>query len=108
MNLTKAIKFSFLILISFSLFLFSGCFNSVRYLKSGTFKKPNIWEKVIIKESKLSPDQKKIFSENGNPSYILIFPEARSDNENKKPVHEWVYEKEEKFFWFVDGSLVDY
>ena len=102
------LKTSLFFFITIFFFIPSGCSSKITYLEKGTFLKPNIWEKIEINDVKTSPDQKKIGSENGTPAYILTFFEANAEGKKGKPVHEWVYEKEEKFFWFVDGSLVDY
>ena len=101
-------KTSFSLFITAFLFISSGCSDKINYLKKGSFLKPNIWEKVEINNAKISSDQKNIFSENGTPTYILTFFEANSEGKKGRPVQEWVYEKEEKFFWFVNGNLVDY
>lgn len=101
-------KTSLFLFITSIFFISSSCSSKINYLKKGTFLKPNIWEKVEINNVKISSDQKNIFSENGTPTYILTFFEANSEGRKGRPVQEWVYEKEEKFFWFVDGNLVDY
>ena len=98
----------FLLFVTVNALNLPGCSDSVKYIKKGVFIKPYIWEKVEINTEKISSDQKKIFTENGPPTYILVYSEANSEEKKGSPVHEWVYEKEEKFFWFVDGSLVDY
>ena len=100
-------RFLLLLLITFA-FFFSGCSNKPAYIKKWNFVKPNIWDKVEIDTSKLSADQKKVLSENGTPTYIFTFFEANAEGKKGKPVHEWVYEKQEKYFWFADGNLVDY
>ena len=104
----KFFRKSFLLFFITSVFFSLSCSNKVAYLKKGVFIKPNIWELVEIDNDKVSADQKKIISEDGNPSYILTFLEINSEGEKGRLVHEWVYEKQEKFFWFVNGNLTDY
>ena len=104
----KFFKIPAMLIIAMALPLSLSCSGRPAYIKNSTFTKPNIWEKIEINSSKLSADQKKIFSENGTPSYIFTFFESNAEGKKGKPVQEWVYEKLEKFFWFDDGNLTDY
>ncbi len=100
--------FPFPALVLATFFFFStGCFNNVSYIDKGKFIKPNIWEKPLIDADELSGAQKKIYGELGSPTYILVYREAVSGREKPRKVEEWVYEKRDKFLWFVEGKLTD-
>ncbi|RMF94950.1 MAG: hypothetical protein D6734_06620 [Candidatus Schekmanbacteria bacterium] len=98
--------FFYIFLIIILTLLLSACANNVSYIKKGKFVKPNIWEKPVLKEKKLSAIQKKIYDELGPPSYILVYKEAVSGKEKPRKVEEWVYKEKDKFLWFVEGNLV--
>jgi len=100
-------KKSLFIIISLLSFSFAACSNSVPYIKNDNFIKPNIWDAPEIKVKNLSEGQKKIYSELGAPSYILVYKEAVSGKEEPREVHEWIYEKNDNLLWFVDGILTD-
>jgi hypothetical protein len=64
----------------------------------------NRWTGGRFEEKKLSNDEAAVYKELGTPEAVRFFRTV----ETRQRVYEWVYLKDERNVWFLEGTRVDY
>jgi hypothetical protein len=64
----------------------------------------NRWTGGRFEEKKLSNDEAAVYKELGTPEAVRFFRTV----ETRQRVYQWVYLKDERNVWFLEGTRVDY
>ena len=83
-----------------------GCTLQAPYMRGWDLAEgiDNRWTGGTFNEKKLSNDEAAVYKELGAPDAVRFFRTVQT----RQRVYEWVYLKNERHVWFLDGTRVDY
>ncbi|MBM3223588.1 MAG: hypothetical protein FJZ47_07290 [Candidatus Tectomicrobia bacterium] len=86
--------------------LFMGCTFQAPYMRGWGLAENigNRWTGGRFDEKKLSSDEASVYQELGTPEAVRLFRTPQT----RQRVYAWIYLKQERQVWFVEGTRVDY